>query len=168
MRFVPLIAEDLGMITEPVHALRKQFLLPGMNVLQFQLPGSEKEPYAPQSHELNSVVYTGTHDNDTSLGWFRSDVLPFPERLERLKTWIPCDESNFAWEFIELAWDSPAALAVTPLQDVLGLGSESRMNTPGTSGDDSTNWCWKFQPGALTAELAARLREVTARKGRLG
>lgn len=168
MRCVPLIAEDLGMITEPVHALRKQFLLPGMNVLQFQLPGSVEEPYAPEKHELNSVVYTGTHDNDTSLGWFRSDVLPFPERLERLKTWIPCDEADFAWEFIELAWSSPAALAVAPLQDVLNLGPESRMNTPGTSGDESTNWCWKFQPGALTAELAARLRDVTARKQRLG
>lgn len=165
---VPLIAEDLGMITEPVHALRLQFELPGMNVLQFQLPGSDHEPYAPEKHEFNSLVYTGTHDNDTALGWFRSDIRPYPDRLERLRRYVPCDEANFAWEFIELAWSSPAALAMTPLQDVLSLGSESRMNTPGTCGEEYGNWCWKFRPGDLTSELAGRLQDVTARTQRMG
>lgn len=167
MRHVPLIAEDLGMITEPVHELRKQFQLPGMNVLQFQLPGSDQEPYAPEQHDVNSLAYTGTHDNDNALGWFRTDIQPYPDRLERLQRYVPCEPDNFAWEFIDLAWQSPAALAIAPLQDVLSLGSESRMNTPGTSGDEFGNWCWKLAEGSLTPELAQRLKDVTGKHDRL-
>jgi 4-alpha-glucanotransferase len=164
--FVPIIAEDLGMITEAVHALRKQFQLPGMKVLQFLLPGEPWDRTPPEEFEANSVAYTGTHDNDTTLGWFRSHILPFPEQLERLKHYTECDEANIAWEFIELAMRSGSDLAIVPLQDVLSLGSEARMNTPGTSGRDVTNWRWKYVPGMLTTGAQQRLAALTRAAGR--
>lgn len=158
---VPIIAEDLGMITEEVHALRKRFQLPGMKVLQFMLPGEAWDNTQAEDFEPNSVVYTGTHDNDTSLGWFREKILPHPELLERLKRYVPCNESQFPWEFIEYAWRSSSNLAIAPLQDILSLDSAARMNTPGTSGDSTTNWRWKFTPEMLTSDHQQRLRELT-------
>lgn len=163
---VPIIAEDLGMITEEVHALRKEFHLPGMKVLQFMLPGEPWDHHNPKEFEPNSVAYTGTHDNDTTLGWFRSHILPRPDQLERLRQYTRCDEANIAWEFIEIAWRSGSNLAVTPLQDVLSLGSEARMNTPGTSGPEIANWRWKYVPGMLTAEIQQRLASLTRDAGR--
>jgi 4-alpha-glucanotransferase len=158
---VPIIAEDLGMITEEVHTLRKEFQLPGMKVLQFMLPGEAWDRTRTEDFEANSVVYTGTHDNDTTLGWFRSHILPHPDQLERLKHYTRCDEANIAWEFIELAWRSGSNLAIVPLQDLLSLGSEARMNTPGTSGADIGNWRWKFVPGMLTTDIQQRLSILT-------
>ena len=163
---VPIIAEDLGMITEEVHALRKEFHLPGMKVLQFMLPGEPWDHHDPKDFEPNSVAYTGTHDNDTTLGWFRSNILPRPDQLERLKQFTRCDESTIAWEFIELAWRSGSNLAVTPLQDVLSLGTEARMNTPGTCGPEIANWRWKYVPGMLTADAQQRLANLTREAGR--
>lgn len=158
---LPIIAEDLGMITEEVHSLRKRFQLPGMKVLQFMLPGEAWDNTRPEDFEPNSVVYTGTHDNDTSLGWFRSEILPNPEKLDRLRRYVPCQEDQFPWEFIEYAWRSGSNIAITPLQDVLSLDSTARMNTPGTSGDATTNWQWKYAPGMLTDTVQHRLRDLT-------
>lgn len=162
----PIIAEDLGMITDQVHALRKEFHLPGMKVLQFLLPGEAWDHTHPADFEANSVAYTGTHDNDTTLGWFRSSILTRPDQLDRLRHYTRCDEGNIAWEFIELAWKSGSNLAVAPLQDVLSLGTEARMNTPGTSGPEINNWRWKYVPGMLTSEIQQRLARLTGESGR--
>ncbi|HET6424403.1 MAG TPA: 4-alpha-glucanotransferase [Planctomycetaceae bacterium] len=164
---LPIIAEDLGMITEAVHEFRKRFGLPGMNVLHFRLPGAPHEPrFRLDEFDVNSVIYTGTHDNDTTRGWFEAEILPYPERLQQLKEFTPCDPDNIAWEFIELAWKSSSALAIAPLQDVLSLDHSARMNTPGTAFGDYANWQWKYSPGMLTADIAARLRELTVSTGR--
>ena len=163
---VPIIAEDLGMITEAVHALRKEFHLPGMKVLQFMLPGEPWDRNRPEEFEANSVAYTGTHDNDTTLGWFRSQILTRPDQLERLKQYTRCEEANISWEFIELAFRSGSNLAVIPLQDALSLGAEARMNTPGTSGPEVNNWRWKYVPGMLTTEIQQRLAALTRETGR--
>jgi 4-alpha-glucanotransferase len=162
---VPIIAEDLGMITEPVHELRRRFDLPGMKVLHFRLPGDPWEPpFRLDEFEPNSVVYTGTHDNDTTRGWFLSEIQPQPDRLEQLRRVTPCDPDRIAWEFLEIAWRSSSLLAMAPLQDVLSLDGDARMNTPGTVGDH--NWRWKLQPDVLTPGLADRLRDLTDATGR--
>lgn len=158
---VPIIAEDLGMITEEVHALRRRFGLPGMKVLQFMLPGESWDHTTPESFEPNSVVYTGTHDNDTSLGWFRDKILPHPDLVNRLRQYVPCHEDQFAWEFIDYAWRSGSNLAITPLQDLLSLDSSARMNTPGTSGEQTINWRWKYSPGMLQEDVQQRLAALT-------
>lgn len=164
---LPIIAEDLGMITEQVHALRKRFGLPGMNVLQFRLPGAPHEPrFRLDEFDVNSVVYTGTHDNDTTRGWFETEIMSYPERWQHLKEFTPSVPENIAWEFIELAWRSSSALAISPLQDVLSLDHSARMNTPGTAFGDYANWQWKYAPGMLTADIASRLRELTISTGR--
>jgi 4-alpha-glucanotransferase len=126
-------------------------------VLQFGLGGDPTSPHLPQNHEVHSVVYTGTHDNDTTVGWYAS--LTDDERA-----WTELDPSDPAWNLIEVAWSSRAALAITPLQDVLRLGSEARMNLPGT---EEGNWQWRFRTGDLTDENARALRELTERHGRL-
>lgn len=163
---VPIIAEDLGMITEEVHALRREFELPGMKVLQFMLPGEAWDHHHPEEFEPNSVAYTGTHDNDTTLGWFRTSILPRPDQLERLKQYTKCDEANIAWEFIELALRSGSNLAIVPLQDLLSLGTEARMNTPGTCSPENANWRWKYVPGMLRQDVQQRLAELTRATGR--
>ena len=149
---LPLIVEDLGVITPPVHALRERLGLPGMVVLQFSFRGPPSNPHRPENHRRNLVAYTGTHDTDTAVGWFRS----LPRRL-RERTGLDPEEPN--WSLIRMALDSPAAVAITPAQDVLGLDSSARMNMPGTSGPH--NWSWRLRPGQLTDELAAKLRAET-------
>ncbi len=157
-----LIAENLGVITEPVERLRRDLGLPGMVVLQFAFdPDDPDGPHRPENHTEDSVVYTGTHDSDTLRGWWAS--LEAPRRAEALASGVREDDPE--WSLIELAWASPAQLAMLQVQDVLGLGSEARMNMPGTKG---RSWRWQMEEGALTAEHAARLGEVTDRAGRLG
>lgn len=168
MQGLPIIAEDLGMITAPVHALRKQFALPGMNVLQFILPGEPHEVPDLQDFDSNSVVYTGTHDNDTTLGWFRSEIMPHGDRWHRLQRWTACREETISQEFLTLAWQSSSHLSVAPVQDVLGLGTDARMNTPGTSGHEYANWQWRLQPGQLTEQQAQDLADLTLATGRAG
>lgn len=155
---LPLIAEDLGVITDRVFAVRDELGLPGMAVLQFAFDGNPANPHRPQNFREHLVVYTGTHDTDTALGWWRS-----LRDDERAATGL--DPEQPWWSLVELALGSRAALAMLPAQDVLGLGSESRMNLPGTVG--APNWQWRLQPGQLTPELAARLRGATAAAGRL-
>jgi 4-alpha-glucanotransferase len=151
-----VIAEDLGVITEPVLRLRHELGFPGMVVLQFAVGGDANSPHLPRNHVEQSVVYTGTHDNDTALGWWSS-----LSDAERAWTGLPGDDPS--WELLETCWRSVAALAIAPLQDVLGLGSEARMNTPGT---EVGNWRWRLEAGALTDAHASRLLALTEQSGR--
>jgi 4-alpha-glucanotransferase len=148
---LPVVAEDLGVITRPVERLRRTLGFPGMVVLQFALGTDPTNPHLLGNHEEDAVVYTGTHDNDTTRGWWES--LPDPDRPR-----VGLDPADPAWSLIGDAWSSRAALAVAPLQDVLDLGPEARMNLPG-SGEG--NWQWRYSAGDLTPELAARLRALT-------
>jgi 4-alpha-glucanotransferase len=155
---LPVVAEDLGVITEPVHRLRDALGFPGMVVLQFGVGGDDpRSPHLPQNCREQAVVYTGTHDNDTSLGWWRS-------LTAEQQAHSGLDPEHPSWSLLELAWRSRAALAIAPLQDVLGLGSEARMNLPGT---DAGNWSWRLAPGALTTPSAERLRGLTEESGRI-
>jgi 4-alpha-glucanotransferase len=148
---LPLVAEDLGVITEPVVRLRRELGYPGMVVLQFGLGRDPTNPHLPANHAEQAVAYTGTHDNDTTLGWWES--LPEEDRA-----WSELDPADPAWSLIRAAWSSRAALSIAPLQDVLRLGNEARMNLPGT---EHGNWEWRYAAGDLTSELASELREVT-------
>lgn len=165
---LPLLAEDLGMITPEVTALRKRFGLPGMKVLQFMLGGSVKDPFEPDAFDRNTVVYTGTHDNDTTRGWFRSDVLGRPAQLGRLRQYAQADVEQIAWELIRLAWESSADVAIAPWQDVLSLESSARMNKPGTTSDEHPNWSWRYPPHALCGGEQLRLAALTRRTNRAG
>jgi 4-alpha-glucanotransferase len=142
---LPVVAEDLGVITPPVERLRDEFELPGMAVLQFAFDGNPRNPYLPRHHRARQLVYTGTHDNDTAVGWYRSRPVPG----------LDPDEPH--WSLIRMAYESRAAVAIVPGQDVLGLGSEARMNSPGR---DEGNWSWRLRRGQLTSDHAARLRAL--------
>ena len=152
---LPLIAEDLGVITPPVDALRQQFDLPGMRVLQFAFGGAQEDRFFPHNYEQNTVVYTGTHDNETTRGWYENLTA---EERSFLQRYAPHDEQEAVWTLIRLAWSSVADLAVVPLQDVLDLGNEARMNLPGTLGE---NWNWRAQPEMLSRQALHRLAEFT-------
>jgi len=157
---LPLIAEDLGHITPEVHELRRAIGVPGMKVLQFGFAQADS-PHLPHNHSHETVVYTGTHDNDTARGWYEqaSDV----ER-RTADTYLGIEsEKDAAWTLIRAAFTSVAKLAVVPVQDILSLGSDARMNRPG---DRLDNWSWRLPPGALTYEHAERLRYLAAISGR--
>lgn len=158
---LPLVAEDLGHITEPVHALRRRWGLPGMKVLQFAFDGDPANPYLPHNHESDCVVYTGTHDNDTSLGWWQ-DLKQSSRRLAL--EYLGCGEADMPWALIRAALASPGRLAVVPMQDVLGLGAGHRMNTPGRP---KGNWGWRFEWGQVMSDTAVRLRRAVEIYGRL-
>lgn len=160
---LPLIAEDLGIITPQVEALRDELRLPGMRVLQFAFGENDPaNPHLPDNYVRETVAYTGTHDNNTALGWYRDEAPPHARAALAQLAGGGGGEPN--WEMIEVVLRSRADVAVVPLQDVLGLGTEGRMNTPGSS---SGEWVWRFREGDLTRDLAARLREITAATGRL-
>jgi 4-alpha-glucanotransferase len=154
---LPLIAEDLGHITAPVHRLRDELGLPGMVVLLWAFRGRRHNPHALENHRPNSVAYTSTHDTDTAAGWFAG-----LGSRQRVATGL--DPGEPSWSLIELAYGSRAALAIVPAQDVLGLGSEARMNRPGFS---EGNWSWRLERGALTPALARRLRGFAERHARV-
>ena len=158
---LPFLAEDLGVITDDVVALRERFALPGMRVLQFAFGDDSTNPFLPHNFVTRAAVYTGTHDNDTTLGWYRS--LGESER-DRVRRYLGRDDRDIAWDFIRLAWSSVAETAICPLQDVLGLGSEARMNFPG---HPTGNWTWRIREEDLRPEHAGRLRELTALYGRV-
>jgi 4-alpha-glucanotransferase len=147
-------------ITPEVDELRLEFGLPGMKVLQFAFDGEMDNPYLPGRHGEQSVVYTGTHDNDTTVGWWTQ--LDAKTRA-RVRAMVPQDEP-MPWALIRLALSSTARLAVVPAQDLLELDSASRMNTPGT---DQGNWSWQARPGAFDEQVAARMRDLVITSDRL-
>jgi 4-alpha-glucanotransferase len=161
---LPLLAEDLGIITPGVTALRDRFQLPGMRVLQFAFNGDPNNPHLPQHCVHNGVVYTGTHDNDTTPGWY--GALPEHERrhLFNYLQRTPADSQEATWELVRLAWSSASALAIVPLQDLLGLGSEARMNVPGRA---EGQWQWRCTHEALSDTSWQRLHELTRESRRI-
>jgi 4-alpha-glucanotransferase len=156
-----LVAEDLGVITPEVESLRLEAGLPGMKVLQFAFDGAADNPYLPEHHGEQSVVYTGTHDNDTTMGWW--DSLGADDRAIVRSHLIDPDEP-MPWALIHLALSSTARLAVVPAQDLLALGTETRLNTPGT---DEGNWSWRAPADAFTETLAGRIRTLVTDENRL-
>jgi 4-alpha-glucanotransferase len=150
---LPLIAEDLGVITPAVRRVRDELHLPGIVVLLWAFRTKRSNPHAPRNHRVNQVAYTSTHDTDTVVGWFES-----LKRAERAATGL--DPGEPQWGLIDIAMQSRAALAIVPAQDVLGLGSDARMNSPGVT---HGNWSWQLERGELTDALAARLRAATTR-----
>jgi 4-alpha-glucanotransferase len=169
---LPIIAEDLGVITPDVESLRDDFGFPGMRVLQFAFgAGDPKNAHLPHNYRRDVVVYTGTHDNDTTVGWFKSeagnDSTRSSEEIERERkfclNYLDSNGEQINWDFIRAVFASVADTAIVPLQDVLGLGTEARMNVPNSA---SGNWAWRFRPGALTAEIGARLKKLSALYGR--
>lgn len=145
---LPIVAEDLGVITEDVEALRKEFRMPGMKVLQFAFGGTGDNPHLPHMHEADCVVYTGTHDNDTTVGWYSTLD---GETLRRVDYFLRSTPGAMPDALIRATLGSVGRLAVIPVQDLLRLGPEARLNTPGTV---VGNWSWKLPEGALTADLA--------------
>ncbi len=162
---LPVIAEDLGVITEPVERLRRSLGFPGMVVMQFGFdPDDPHGPHRLEHHERNSVVYTGTHDNDTLRGWWEALDEGARAAADAAIDAAGTREPEPWWSMIRLAYSSPARLAMVQAQDVLGLGSEARMNIPGRA---TGSWRWRMAPGALTAELAKRLRAAAEEAGRV-
>jgi 4-alpha-glucanotransferase len=154
---LPLVAEDLGKVTDEVFALRDELGIPGMAVMIFGYDGARSNPHRLRNHRENQVVYTATHDMDTARGWYESS----PKRIRDATGFDP-DEPH--WGLIDAAWSSRASVALAQAQDVLGLGSDARMNYPGRA---EGNWSWQLRSGQLTRTLARRLRDVTEAHGRL-
>lgn len=164
---VAIIAEDLGDFDDAsragVDTLKAEFGYPGMKILQFAFGGDPDDPFLPHNYTRDCVVYTGSHDNDTTVGWYQ--VTSTEKERDYARRYMGVGGSDIAWDFIRLAWASVANTAMTTTQDLLSLGHEARMNLPGSSG--APNWCWRVLPGALTDAIAARLRELTYLYGRL-
>jgi 4-alpha-glucanotransferase len=163
---VTIIAEDLGEFDDQsragVAALRAQFGYPGMKVLQFAFGGDATNPFLPHNYSRDFVIYTGTHDNDTTVGWYK--VTSNEAEREGARKYLRTDGADIAWDFIRAAWSSVAHTAIAPAQDLLGLGNDARFNNPSTFG--APNWCWRMLPDALNDDLAARLAELTMMYGR--
>ena len=154
------LAEDLGLITADVEALRVGQGFPGMAVLQFAWGGDAANIYLPHNYQRNLVVYTGTHDNDTTVGWWRS----IDEHTRaHVQQYLDIQDDDIAWAFIRAVLLSPADTVLIPIQDVLSLGTEARMNMPGRS---MGNWGWRLQPAQLDNALAQRLGQLTRLYGR--
>ncbi|RTR28604.1 4-alpha-glucanotransferase [Deinococcus radiophilus] len=162
---LPIIAEDLGVITLEVEELRDDFGLPGMAILQFAFsdPDFWNSPFYPANIPVNRVVYTGTHDNDTTRGWWATATELERHHLRMFTNSDPA-ETEVTWQMLNIAWHSRARIAIAPLQDLLNLDTEARMNVPGLA---EGNWGWRVRAEPLTTELAAKLRELTAYSGRL-
>ncbi|HIK04281.1 MAG TPA: 4-alpha-glucanotransferase [Trichormus sp. M33_DOE_039] len=158
---LPVLAEDLGIITPEVEALRDKYEFPGMKVLHFAFGSDPGNPFLPFNYGRNFVVYTGTHDNDTTVGWFNAAN---DYEKQNLLVYLGCiSPEGIQWDFIRLALSSIANQAIIPLQDILGLGTEARMNYPSTA---EGNWGWRYQSGALRSELGDRLKTLTKLYGR--
>ncbi len=161
---LPIIAEDLGVITPDVTELMTCFGFPGMRVLQFAFSEDlPTNPYAPHNHTRNALVYTGTHDNNTTRGWFEKEL----DQGAKARLWHYLGRNvtgaEVSWELIRLAMMSVCATAIIPMQDILGLGEEARLNVPGVA---HGNWVWRLLPEQLTSEVAERLREMSSLYGR--
>jgi 4-alpha-glucanotransferase len=163
---LPILAEDLGVITPEVEALRDHFGFPGMKILQFAFDSKEAgglnatNAFLPHNHNRNAVVYTGTHDNDTTRGWYRERT---PEEKDLIRRYLGRSDHDIAWDFIRLAMATSARIAIIPLQDILNLDSDARMNTPSTVGG---NWAWRYRAEALNDWSSNRLCELVDLYGR--
>lgn len=168
---LPVIAEDLGVITPDVEELRDGFGFPGMRILQFAFGGDAKNHDLPHNYIKNCVAYTGTHDNDTTVGWWFSqvgagstrDAAEISREHEYCLKYLSTDGSDIHWDFIRAVWSSVAHTAIAPLQDILGIGTEGRMNLPAST---SGNWSWRYTDGSILPETIVRLRELTDTYGR--
>ncbi len=158
-----VIAEDLGFLTDSVIELVKRSGYPGMKILQFAFDSREESDYLPHNYTQNAVVYTGTHDNDTILGWYHTIQGEDKELCNQYLQLANCDGKELHWEFIRAALASVAKLAVIPMQDYLGLGPEARINIPSTLGN---NWRWRMGSGDFTTELAGKIDKMTKLYGR--
>jgi 4-alpha-glucanotransferase len=157
---LPLVAEDLGIITTEVTALREKYAMPGMKILQFAFGGGADNPYLPHHHQSDSVAYTGTHDNDTTLGWYRA----LDDQTKNYITdYFGQSNEDIAWQFNRVALQSVAHLAVLPMQDILALDGSHRMNVPGTT---DGNWVWSFEWDRLEQDTSERLKHLNALYGR--
>ncbi len=157
---LPLVAEDLGIITAEVDALREKYGLPGMKILQFAFEGGSSNPYLSYNHQHNSVVYTGTHDNNTTVGWFEELS---PSLQQHILEYLGLPQEAMPWPLIRCAFASVAQLAIVPMQDVLALDAEHRMNLPGTT---ESNWRWRFDWEQVPEELPGRLHRLAEMYGR--
>jgi 4-alpha-glucanotransferase len=158
---LPFVAEDLGFITDDVHELRRAIDVPGMRVLQFGFEEADS-PHLPHRYEPHTVVYTGTHDNDTARGWFENASIDVQETV---RAYLGCSApETIPMAMIRAIYSSVAEIGIVPAQDILALGSDARMNTPGNGSD---NWGWRFLPGALTPEQAVALRRLATITGRV-
>ncbi len=163
---LPIIVEDLGFITDDVVELKNKFDFPGMQILQFGFDGTEHNNVPPDEYTTdNCVVYTGTHDNNTSLGWYNEDATKSDREhfQQYIQDYLDQEHDSIAWNFIELAWSSRAKIAFAPLQDVLSLDSQARFNVPGTLGG---NWEWKYRVEMLTEERKEKLKDLTIKHNR--
>ncbi len=158
--YLPIIAEDLGLITPAVRKLRDTFNFPGMKILQFAFETVDNNEFLPFNYPFNSIAYTGTHDNDTTLGWYKSAS---PQSQDKVRRFMNSDARDVCWDFIRTCFLSPAYRAIIPLQDILSLDSQARMNCPGVPGG---NWQWRYTENMLTNELILRLKEITCLAGR--
>lgn len=158
---LPLVAEDLGIITKEVDDLRKQFSLPGMKVLQFAFDSDDDNHHLPHNHGADMVVYTGTHDNDTTASWYHTES---DNTKQQVCGYLECNDNDMPWPLIRSAMMSVAQTAIFPMQDILGLSTGNRMNLPGTV---DGNWQWRFDWSQVDEGLADRMRELTARYSRI-
>lgn len=158
---LPIVAEDLGIITPAVEALRDKFEFPGMKIIHFAFDSERDNPYLPYNYSPNSIVYTGTHDNNTTVGWYEGRT---PEEQMRVSEYLGCVESEgIHWSLIRLALGSVSNQAIFPLQDLLGLGGEAKMNTPSQA---EGNWSWRYRSGDIDSSLSDRLKHLTYLYGR--
>ena len=157
---LPIIAEDLGVITPEVKELRDTFSYPGMKILQFAFEDLDNNDFLPFNYPFNCIAYTGTHDNDTTLGWYTKASAKSQDKVRRF---MNTDASDICWDFIRTCFLSPANQAIVPLQDLLSLGSEARMNRPGIP---AGNWQWRYTEDALSEFLTERLNNLTELSGR--
>ncbi|MEO6051584.1 MAG: 4-alpha-glucanotransferase [Pyrinomonadaceae bacterium] len=168
---LPVFAEDLGVITPDVEELRDGFGFPGMRILQFAFGGDAKNHDLPHNYVKNCVAYTGTHDNDTTVGWFKSqagagstrDASEITRERDQCLNYLDSDGENIHWDFIRAVWASVADTSITPLADLLGIGTEGRMNLPASG---SGNWHWRMTKDSITKEITLRLKELTEIYGR--
>ncbi len=158
-----IIAEDLGFLTESVLKLLKDSGYPGMKVLQFAFDSRESSEYLPHTYTPNRVVYTGTHDNDTTLGWFLKASKECRQFAREYLHKEAFDIDTLTWDFIATAMGSVAELCMIPIQDYLGLDSEARINTPSTAGG---NWSWRLRPGQIPEGLAEKMKAMARLYGR--
>ncbi|GAB6137732.1 4-alpha-glucanotransferase [Halanaerobaculum tunisiense] len=163
---LPFISEDLGKIGLETKQLRDSLGLPGMKILQFAFHGGEDHDYLPHNYSKKAVVYTGTHDNNTTAGWYHEEASKEEKKMLHKYTTDFVTDSDYeqpTWQLLQLAWASPAQVAIAPLQDILSLGSYARLNTPGAA---TGNWQWRYQADQLTSNLATALQDLTCRYNR--